>query len=155
MPNLLLTGPGTPPSRALPPSTYGHAFLRTDAVTRLTGIPPCNLNCCTPTESFRNIIPSQSSAVSPASPPAPPGFGSCDVNGEQVPGASPSPLSVAFGDLEVPPLGKLFFYLGDVFTSVTPCPAADRPVGNNCFGPFGTSHTVSGDFPRCPIVNCP
>jgi len=108
-PNFLLTGPGSPPHLALPPSTYGHAFLRTDALSAGDGATDGGLSgsCagvqCAINEIFRNVIVG--------------GSGSCPLLATQHPCNAPSPAILTWTDGTVPPAGTLYYYLGDVFTT--------------------------------------
>src|SRR5206468_8911392 len=86
MDNFLNVGPGTPPAIALPPSVYGHSFVRTDALSvgngatdgGLTGTCTAAGAGCTITQVFKNVP--AGGVQNPASPPAPAGVGSCDIN---------------------------------------------------------------------------
>jgi hypothetical protein len=169
MPNFLLNG--TLPHKSLPRPVYGHSFVRTDALITgslctagtYAGKIGCELaaNCgtggvctykdggltgtcvgtaCTITDAFKNLT-SFSSTTGLT------GIGSCDIDAYQHTCNAPTPSTINLVDADLPGLGHVYYYLGDIFTT---------PTGTTkTFGPYGTTRTSTGVGVRTATISCP
>jgi hypothetical protein len=141
------------PGHSMPPPTYGHSFVRTDALAVGTAAAGNDGGIsgviaapnATITQPFKNVV---GQTQTPAVPPAVPGVGSCDVNAAPVPCASPvAPAVISWSDASVPAVGTLYYYLGDVFTS---------PGGPaKTFGPYGATRVGGAVGVRTATISCP
>jgi hypothetical protein len=141
--NYLLTGPGTPPYLSMPRPVYGHAFVRTAALSVGNGLVDggisgtCVANDCTITQGFSNVSSFTTNGLA--------GVSSCDIDAVQHTCNAPTPSLISLVD-DNPATNNLYYYLGNVFTT---------PSGvTKVFATYGQSR-VAANGVRTASVTCP